>query len=98
MIPPASWRRPSGYTSLDPTMPMVGSDSISSTREESHPSVTWVSLFKKRMYFPLAAWAAWLQFNRKPWFVLLRRITRPEAYLSSWAVASVDTSSAIITS
>ena len=69
MIPPASWRRPSGNTSLEPTMPMELSDSISFTRELSHPSVTWVSLFKNMRYCPLAALAALLQLRRKPWLV-----------------------------
>ena len=79
-------------------MPMDGSDSIRFTREDSQPGVTLVSLFRNMMYFPRAAKAAWLQLRKKPWLVELRRITSPSTNLSSSAVASVDTSSAIITS
>ena len=68
------------------------------TSDESQPGVTCVSLFKNITYFPRAAFAAWLQFLRKPWFVLFLQITRFSAYRDSSLVASVDTSSAMMIS
>ena len=77
---------------------MDGSEPIRSTREESHPGVTWVSLFKNMIYFPRAFFAALLQFLKKPWLVSLRQITTFSAYLESSLVASVETSSAMMIS
>ena len=77
---------------------MLSSLSISSIRELNQFLHTLVSLFRKSMYSPLALLAARLQLRRKPLLVSGRLITIFSTYLSMYLVASVDKSSAKITS
>ena len=98
MMPPASCRRPSGYSSLAPTAPVSGRCWNSDTIGSSQPSSTCVSLLRNNRYWPCATAAALLQLCRNPRLVSLRISRMPRTRSRAAASAPSQASSTTITS
>ena len=97
-MPPASCRRPSGYTSLAPTRPASGCSANTRSSASSQPGDSSVSLLRNRTYSPRAISAPRLHVPMKPRFCSLRSKRTPVTPASAGATGSGDASSTTITS
>src|SRR5579862_8561218 len=98
MMPPASCSVPPAFNSFEPAAPASGNLSKTSTRAESQPGLTSVSLLRKSRYLPRALAAAWLQFGRKPESPVFLETRTPGMEPSRLLNASSERSSPMMTS
>ncbi len=92
-MPPASCRRPSGYTSFAPTSPASRCVSNTRSRASSQPGVTIVSLLRNTTYLPRESSAPRLQVPMKPRFCSLRVKRTPVTTDSASETGSGEASS-----